>query len=220
MTEDIVIVGAGAVGRMVRQILEDCNRAGANWNFCGFLDANPALHGSELHGAPILGDLTWLAQHPGAAVALAIGAPAARQRTISHVQRIARPKIATLIHPRAWISDRVTIGAGVIIYPDVLIDCDVTIHDYALINKTCTIGHDTVIHPFVTMAPGVKLGGTTVIGEGCDLGINSATIQGLQIGAWSVIGAGAAVVRSLPANITAVGVPARVIRSREPGWQL
>jgi acetyltransferase-like isoleucine patch superfamily enzyme len=43
-------------------------------------------------------------------------------------------------------------------------------------------------------------------------------IQGISIGPWTVVGAGAAVVRDLPANVTAVGVPARVIKTKEEFW--
>jgi len=40
-------------------------------------------------------------------------------------------------------------------------------------------------------------------------------IQGRAIGPWSTVGAGAVVIRDLPAGVTAVGVPARIIKSRE-----
>ena len=39
----------------------------------------------------------------------------------------------------------------------------------------------------------------------------------LSIGPWSVIGAGTVVVRDTPANVTAVGVPVKVIKTREEG---
>jgi acetyltransferase-like isoleucine patch superfamily enzyme len=37
----------------------------------------------------------------------------------------------------------------------------------------------------------------------------------MTIGAWSTIGAGAVVIRNLPGNVTAVGVPAKIIETRE-----
>jgi acetyltransferase-like isoleucine patch superfamily enzyme len=62
------------------------------------------------------------------------------------------------------------------------------------------------------------LSGNVTIGEGCDIGTNACAIQGITIGDWSIIGAGATVIRDLPANVTAVGVPARVIATRPDGW--
>lgn len=44
----------------------------------------------------------------------------------------------------------------------------------------------------------------------CDLGTGAKVIQGLSIGPNTVIGAGAAVIRDIPADCLAVGVPAKV----------
>jgi len=50
------------------------------------------------------------------------------------------------------------------------------------------------------------------IGEGCYIGMGANVIQGITIGPWSIIGAGAVVIRDIPPHVTAVGVPARVIK--------
>jgi carbonic anhydrase/acetyltransferase-like protein (isoleucine patch superfamily) len=47
--------------------------------------------------------------------------------------------------------------------------------------------------------------------EGIFLGIGSSVIPGRRIGAWTTVGAGAAVIHDLPAQVTAVGVPAHVL---------
>ena len=59
-----------------------------------------------------------------------------------------------------------------------------------------------------------------MIGDGCDLGTNCAIKHQLTLGEWSIIGAGAAVVKDIPPNVTAVGVPAKVIQTRPAGWHL
>jgi len=50
------------------------------------------------------------------------------------------------------------------------------------------------------------------IGEGCYIGMGANVIQGITIGPWSTIGAGAVVICDIPPHVTAVGVPARVIK--------
>ena len=70
----------------------------------------------------------------------------------------------------------------------------------------------------VDINPGVHLAGDVTLGEGCYVGMGTNIMQRRSIGSWTVIGAGAAVVQDLPANVTAVGVPARVIKIREEGW--
>jgi acetyltransferase EpsM len=40
----------------------------------------------------------------------------------------------------------------------------------------------------------------------------------VTVGEWTIVGAGAVVIADLPADVTAVGVPARIIRHRPAGW--
>jgi sugar O-acyltransferase (sialic acid O-acetyltransferase NeuD family) len=204
---------------MALQIAQDMNERGPAWHVLGFLDDNPQSHGEQIGGLAVLGGISWLAAHRGAAVAIGVGQPAARRRIAARLRNeCGDPALAILIHPLAWLARRVALGPGAIVYPGVLIDADVSIGALAILNKACTIGHDAYIGDYVTVAPGVNIGGAVRIGDGCDIGIGSATVQGIGIGAWSVVGAGAAVIADLPANTTAVGVPARVIKTRSAGW--
>lgn len=55
-----------------------------------------------------------------------------------------------------------------------------------------------------------------VIGDNVWLGAGALVLAGVTIGENSVIGAGAVVTKNVPANVVAVGNPARVIRNIEP----
>ncbi len=57
------------------------------------------------------------------------------------------------------------------------------------------------------------------IGDNVWLGSGAIVLAGVTIGENTVVGAGAVVTRDLPANVVAVGNPARVIRTIEPGGQ-
>jgi maltose O-acetyltransferase len=54
-----------------------------------------------------------------------------------------------------------------------------------------------------------------VIGDNVWLGGGVIVLPGVTIGENTVVGAGAVVTRDLPANVVAVGIPARVVRSLE-----
>lgn len=56
-----------------------------------------------------------------------------------------------------------------------------------------------------------------VIGDNVWLGSGAIVLPGVTIGENTVVGAGSVVTRDLPANVVAVGNPARVIRAVEPG---
>jgi acetyltransferase-like isoleucine patch superfamily enzyme len=66
---------------------------------------------------------------------------------------------------------------------------------------------------FVNLNPASTLAGNTRVADGCFIGAGATVIDRISIGAWTIVGAGAAVVRDLPDHVTAVGVPARVIKT-------
>ncbi len=217
---DLVIWGAGGVGRQVTQIVEDLNAVKVTWNLLGYLDDDAAKVDENIAGVRVLGDYHWLYSRSNVYVALAIGSPSSLFKAYQKLQHIRHSCLATLIHPSVWQGRRGEIGEGSLIYAGTILDPDIKIGIGCLLNKGCTIGHDTVLGDFVSLAPGVNLGGSVQVGRGCYFGISSATIQGISIGEWSVIGAGAVVLKDLPANVTAVGVPAQVIKTRQEGWYL
>ena len=212
---DLVLFGTGGFAREVLQVALDANEDQPRWNVLGFLDDDRKAHGAHVHDLPVLGGAEWAAGHPEVAVAIAIGGTAARRR-IAH--RLAGTRFATLIHPRAWVGRRVEIGEGAIVCAGTAVTTDVVLGRHVILNLNCTVGHDAHLRDFVTAAPTVNVSGNVTVGDGCDLGTGSTIIQGIEIGAWSIVGAGATVVRDLPPNVTAVGSPARPIKERPMGW--
>lgn len=53
-----------------------------------------------------------------------------------------------------------------------------------------------------------------IIGKNTWLGIGSIVSNNIAIGQNAIVGAGAVVINDVPPNVTAVGVPARVIKNR------
>ena len=97
--------------------------------------------------------------------------------------------------------------AGAVIQPDT------TLGAHVIVNTGATIDHDGILADYVHVAPGAHLAGGVRLGEGVFMGIATSTMPGTSVGAWATVGAGAAVVRDLPGNVTAVGVPARSLSS-------
>lgn len=215
--DELVIFGSGGFAREVAQVVRDINIVQPRWSLLGFLDDDVSKHGTVVGGLPVLGGAEVLQSRPRLACSIGIGNPAAKHKIAS---RLTRTIFATLIHPRAWIGERVAIAEGAIICANATATCDITIGAHVIVNLSATIGHDARLADFSTLAPSVNISGYAMVGRGSDLGTGVAVIPSAKVGAWSIVGAGSVVVNDLPDNITAVGAPARVVKTREPGWHV
>ncbi|MCI5149018.1 MAG: acyltransferase, partial [Candidatus Electrothrix sp. MAN1_4] len=64
------------------------------------------------------------------------------------------------------------------------------------------------------MEQGTYSRGPIIIGEGSWIGASSTVLDGVRIGKGCVIGAGSVVSRDIPDYAVAVGIPARVMKTR------
>ena len=218
-TSRVAIIGAGGHAREVLDILLACQTDGHEVEPLGFIDKNPGNHCHTLDGLPVLGDFRWFesVDHSEVEVICAVGTPQVCRKLAQRAQALGL-RFASAISPRACISSHARIGQGVMIFPNVVVNTGANIGDHTILNLAATISHDTVVGDFCNVNPGVHLAGNVTVGEGCYIGMGANVIQGVTIGPWSIIGAGAVVVQDVPANATAVGVPAKVIKMREEGW--
>ncbi len=214
MPEPYLVVGAGGHAKVVLDAL-----LASGQRVLGCYDDNPALAGFEpIAGVSVAGPTPLVEAHwtPGRLVIVAVGDNAARRKLASrlHVDfGVARA-------PTAVLGSGVTLGPGTMVLPSATVNIDSLIGCHAILNTACSIDHDCRIGDYVHIAPGGRLGGGITVGEGSFLGIGASVIPGVRIGRWSIVGAGAVVTADLPDNCTAVGVPAKVIKTRQEGWHL
>ena len=77
------------------------------------------------------------------------------------------------------------------------------------VDQNATVGHDSVIADFARLNPQSCISGNVTVGEAVVVGANATILQGLSVGARALVGAGAVVTRSVPADSVVKGVPAR-----------
>jgi sugar O-acyltransferase (sialic acid O-acetyltransferase NeuD family) len=221
-TRPIALFGAGGHARELLQVVLDINAACEDeprWQPMGFIvDREAAPIVATVHDLPVLGGIEWLGAHPDTCYVVAIGSSAARRRVVQRIEAACANEPATLVHPRAWTGRRVELGRGCVVCAGAHLTTDIRLGAHVHVNVGATVAHDALLDDYVTLAPGVHVAGGAVLREGVDVGVASAVMPRVEIGRWSVIGAGAAVIRSLAANVTAVGTPAKPIKVREAGW--
>jgi sugar O-acyltransferase (sialic acid O-acetyltransferase NeuD family) len=220
--KNLVLFGSGGFAREVHQLVEDINAISPSIHVLGFLDEARKNHGQKIHGLEVLGGVEWLltSDATDVFVVVCIGNTASKKKVISAIKKETGARFLSLIHPRAWIGNRVEIGDGSIICAGSLITTDITIGQHVIVNIGTTIGHDAIIDNFVTIAPTVNISGAVHVEEGVDLGTGCVILQAKTVGQWSVLGAGAVVINDIDANVTAVGAPAKAVKSRPVGWHL
>lgn len=211
----IVIIGAGGHAREILGVLLESQNDGQPVEPLGFIDENPETRGQFIDGLPVLGDFSWFrgVDTSRIEVVCALGAPQVCRRLAQQAQDLGL-RLASAISPRACISPRAQLGRSIVVFPNVIVNTGAIIGDFVTLNVAVTVSHDASVGDFSNVNPGVHLAGRVNVGEGCYLGMGSNVIQGITIGGWSIIGAGAVVIRDLPPFVTAVGVPARVIKVR------
>lgn len=214
----IVIIGAGGHGREVAEILQHCARTTEQLRVLGFIDDDRNLRDKVVDGLPVLGDWTWFEgiDRHAIAVICAVGTPHVCRQLVQRAEALSLGFV-NAISPLAHVSPLARIGRGVTVFPHVIINTGADLQDSSILNVGATISHDTRVGRYANINPGVHLAGNVTIGEGCYIGMGANVIQGRSIGSWTVVGAGAIVIRDLPSNVTAVGVPAKVIEVKKEG---
>ena len=212
--KSVVIVGAGGFGSEVVEIFKDQNKQKKEWNILGFIDDNNKLHGKTINNYQILGGLDWFKEHNDVGCICTIGEPETKKKIVEKLQKM-DVNFYKAIHPSVIMSEFIELGEGVIICAGTILTVNIKIGNHVVINLNCTIGHDTIIEDYCSMMPTVKINGNNHLHKGVYVGTGATFIHQVTIGAWSTIGAGAVVVKDIPENVIAVGIPAKVIKHKE-----
>jgi sugar O-acyltransferase (sialic acid O-acetyltransferase NeuD family) len=119
-----------------------------------------------------------------------------------------------LIHPTAFVSPLAQVGEGTVVCSLADIGAFAKIGAFGVLNRCASIGHDTIVGDDVDISPNAALGSNIRVGDGARVGINSTVIEGLTLGEYCYVGAGAAVIRDVPPGVLVAGVPAVVKKKR------
>ena len=221
---EVVVVGAGGhAAEVCAYVLAIADACGGP-TLLGCLDDHRST-GTRDH-VTVLGPLDSLPSL-GAAATRTLGAITAtgdnvlRRQFVDRIDRLGLPHLRwwTLVHPTALVGPAVVLGEGTCLAPGSIVTARVRIGRHSIVNVNASISHDATVGDFVNINPGVIVAGEVRIGDGCYIGAGATIIDHVSVGAGTTIGAGAVVIGDLPAGVTAVGVPARPIKTHAgTGW--
>lgn len=201
----IYLYGAGGHSNVIREVLE-----GSGFAIKGAFDDKPEQ--AKLRGIKVEDGVRILGQNFAkldAPMIISVGSNLRRSELVA----LLNAEYGLAIHGSAIISHTATIGAGSVMLHGAIVQAGAKIGSHVLVNTAASIDHDNIIEDYAHISPHATLCGHVHVGEGTHIGAGAVVIPCVRIGKWCKIGAGAVVIRDVPDFSTAVGNPARVIRT-------
>lgn len=172
MSNTLLILGAGGHGKAVA---ESALLSGL-WQRVLFVDDRwPELQ--ESFGLPVVSDvagLAGIAANAQGAIA-AVGNNQVREQWCAAIEQ-AGIELVSVVHPRAYVSRSVALGAGTAVMALAVVGVDAQVGRAAIINANATLDHDAVLGDFghlgvgVQIAGGVRVGARAWLQAGCSAG--------------------------------------------------
>jgi acetyltransferase EpsM len=214
----VVVIGAGGHGSEVNTYIADLIRTGWPGEIVGFFDD---MQPKGWHrGMEILGCIAEAAAREallqrGLGYITALGDNSSRREVVHRIEGLSRGQLRawTLIHPSAVVGNS-SIGEGTLLAPGTIVTAGSQVGKHCILNLKATVSHDCTIEDFVCLNPGATVCGHCHIGEDAYIGAGATIIERIKVGRGAKIGAGAVVISDIPPNVTAVGVPARIVVNR------
>lgn len=168
----------------------------------GCLDDDASLHGKEIYGAPIAGNITDLAgfweekSFDYAIVAISTNIRL-RKKFFEECVRLGIPMI-NAIDPSARINRGAVIGAGNVICSQCHIGVAAQIGDNNFISAHNSIDHHNVWGSHITTGPTCATSGGVTVGDEVKFGTGIFIQPGITIGRESIVASGAVIIRDVP----------------------
>jgi len=212
---DLYVLCAGGHARVVIDILNAQGRTPR-----GIVDADSALHGSEILGVPVVGNDDFVLTLDPDAVMLINGlgnrpgngssGTAPRSDLFSKFKNKGY-SFFTVISDDASVSDNAKLSEGsqvitrAVVHPGSEMGVNSILNTGASLDHDCTVGDHSHIAPWAVLCGGVS------VGAHCHIGARAVLVPGISVGENAVVGAGAVVIDDVRSGVTVVGNPAQAI---------
>ena len=189
MKADLILIGGGGHCKSCIDVIETTGQ----FNILGILDDESKVD-SELLGYKYIGTDNDIASYQGTNVEFLVtvgqvASPNLRKYLFKMVKDT-NNNFATVVSPRAYVSDRSSVGKGTIVMHDALINVGVTIGVNCIINTKALVEHDSTIGAHCHISTAAIINGNVHISEGSFFGSNAVSNHSISSSPGSFIKAG------------------------------
>ncbi len=212
----IGVYGASGFGKEVMPLVR-AQFTGLNKEYFVFIDDGQA--NTDLNGYQVLSYTDFINNSKtDKRVTIAIANSQVREKLVARLDQDSVQHLE-IQAANTVILDEVEMGEGSLLCPFTCITSNIKIGKFFHANIYSYVAHDCIIGDYVTFAPGVKCNGNIHIEDHAYIGTGAVIKQGtpdrpLVIGKGAIVGMGAVVTKSVPAGVTVVGNPARILEKK------
>lgn len=211
MKKDLIIIGAGGLGRIVYDTFSRHWATKDKYNLFGFLDTRADTGLPSDFSVPILGNpLQYLASDYQIFMP-AIGNPKLKESLVMPIA--SQGAEFARFYDQDFIGSRSTIGEGAFFAWGTMVSVDCNIGKYVFIDAYTIVGHDVGIGDYCMLGAKCFIAGGVKLGKGVTVHPQATIAKDVQVGDGATISLGSVVIKDVPAGTTVFGNPARVIHS-------
>ena len=206
---NIVIYGAGGLGREIYDTLTFINAKASAFKVLGFVDDVKAV-GTRVNGVEVLGSSTFF-QDMGYETGIVLGFadPIARKKAYDlYKDSFSFPNV---IHPSALISPFATVGQAVLVQANCIVAANAVVANGAMMNAHSGVGHDAQIGAFCSIMSYCDVAGNAVLGDLSFVGTGAKILPGVHIAPENYLCAGSVVFKNVLTKSKLMGNPAKII---------
>jgi len=199
----VAVIGAGGHARVVASTL-----LAAGHHVSGFYDDDAETWGRYIFDIPVVGPIKELKADDCSHAILGIGSNHIRKRLAEELDL----NWITVVHPFAWVHPEAIIGPGTVVCAGAIVQPYAHIGAHVILNTKASVEHDCYVGDYVHMAMSHLAGGASA-DEGAFIALGGIVLPGINVGAWSTLGAGALATQDVPPDSVVVGPPSRITRA-------
>lgn len=208
--KDLIILGAGGMGRQVYFFAKSCTGYQKEYTIKGFLDDNPhAMDGFDTF-PPLLGTISDYQIQKNDVFFNSIGDVKAKKICINKILKRGGEFI-TLIHPTATISEGSKVGKGCMFSVRSGMGVESEVGDFCLVQDNAIIGHNVYVGNFARIDCNVVLIAGVSIEDDVCIHTSSVVNHNIHIGKGATVGALSFVIRNVKPGTTVLGNPAKKV---------